>query len=329
MPPMNRDVQIKLFTILVIASVFSGTMVYTNGQKASTKESFRGFHFIYKVTVPRVSGVEGLTQIWIPVPQDNEFQEVTNLDVWSPHNYTIGYDPIYNNKMVHVVASQPIEEFTVSFSFDIKRKEAGALMENLSSSNRNLFLRPVSRVPRNVRFEEIANTVITLGSTKENGRALYDHTLNRMAYDKSGSGWGRGDAIYACDVGKGNCTDFHSLFNAIARTAGIPSRFKIGFPIPNESFGDIPGYHCWTEFYTTEDGWIPVDISGADKNPELSDYLFGNLDYNRVLFSVGRDIELVPKSANGPVNFFIYPIMEVSGVRSNNFTQSFYFENIE
>ena len=72
-----------------------------------------------------------------------------------------------------------------------------------------------------------------------------------------------------------------------------------------------------------------MDISEADKNPELSDYLFGNLDYNRVLFSVGRDIELVPKSANGPVNFFIYPIMEVSGVRSNNFTQSFYFENIE
>ncbi len=59
------------------------------------------------------------------------------------------------------------------------------------------------------------------------------------------------------------------------------------------------------------------------------DYLFGNLDHDRVLFSIGRDIELVPKSANGPVNFFIYPIMEVGGVRSSNYIQSFYFENIE
>ena len=329
MPLMKTENQIKLFAILVTVVVFGGMMVSAGCQEAYTKENTREFHFIYKITVPPVASLEGITQIWLPVPQENEFQEVANLDIQSPHKYTIGFDPIYNNKIVHITAPQATGAFAVSLSFDIKRKETGALMENISSSRRNLFLQPVSHVPRNIRFEEIADEVITFGSTKENGRALYDHTLSRMSYDRSGSGWGRGDAIYACDVGKGNCTDFHSFFNAVARTAGIPARFKIGFPIPDESFGVISGYHCWTEFYSTEEGWIPVDISKADKSPELVDYLFGNLDHDRVLFSIGRDIELVPKSANGPVNFFIYPIMEVGGVRSSNYIQSFYFENIE
>jgi hypothetical protein len=30
-------------------------------------------------------------------------------------------------------------------------------------------------------------------------------------------------------------------------------------------------------------------------------------------FSSGRDIELVPKSESGPLNFFIYPHVEVDG----------------
>lgn len=39
----------------------------------------------------------------------------------------------------------------------------------------------------------------------EQGRALYDHVLGRLKHDKSGSGWGRGDAQYACDARAGNC----------------------------------------------------------------------------------------------------------------------------
>src|SRR5260370_352374 len=43
-------------------------------------------------------------------------------------------------------------------------------------------------------------------------RAIYDYVIATMRYDKSGSGWGNGDAIWACTAKRGNCTDFHSLF---------------------------------------------------------------------------------------------------------------------
>ena len=45
----------------------------------------------------------------------------------------------------------------------------------------------------------------------------------------------------------------------------------------------------------------------------MKDYYFGNLTADRVLFSTGRDLELVPKATQAPLNFFIYPHIEVGG----------------
>jgi transglutaminase-like putative cysteine protease len=114
-------------------------------------------------------------------------------------------------------------------------------------------------------------------------------------------------------LGKGNCTDFHSLFISMARSVGIPARFVIGAPIPQGPEGTIAGYHCWAEFYSPQAGWVPVDASEAWKHPRLREYYFGTLDPNKLLISVGRNIQLVPAQAGPPVNFFIYPYVEVDG----------------
>jgi len=45
----------------------------------------------------------------------------------------------------------------------------------------------------------------------------------------------------------------------------------------------------------------------------MKDYYFGNLTENRVAFSVGRDIELVPRQNGKPLNYFVYPYVEVDG----------------
>jgi transglutaminase-like putative cysteine protease len=78
-----------------------------------------------------------------------------------------------------------------------------------------------------------------------------------MKYDKTGTGWGRGDAAYFCAAKKGNCTDFHGFFVGLARAAGIPARFAIGFPVPAKATeGMIGGYHSWAEFYVAEYRWM-------------------------------------------------------------------------
>jgi transglutaminase-like putative cysteine protease len=61
---------------------------------------------------------------------------------------------------------------------------------------------------------------VTQGKSQilEKARAIYDYVFATMRYDKTGTGWGRGDVLYACDAKKGNCTDFQSLFIAMARS---------------------------------------------------------------------------------------------------------------
>src|SRR5262249_59957846 len=85
-------------------------------------------------------------------------------------------------------------------------------------------------------------------------------------------------------------------------------------PLPEKrGVGEVPGYHCWAFFHPKGKGWVPVDISEANKNPKMQDYYFGNLTEDRVTFSTGRDLELTPKQEGEPLNFFVYPYVEVGG----------------
>ena len=114
------------------------------------------------------------------------------------------------------------------------------------------------------------------------------------------------------------------------RGEGIPARFVMGFPVPN-SPGEreaIGGYHCSAYFWTADDGWVPVDISEADKDPKKAKYFFGNLDENRVVYTVGRDLVLPPGQQNGPINFFIYPYVEVDGKKWPHIDRRFSYSDL-
>jgi len=112
----------------------------------------------------------------------------------------------------------------------------------------------------------------------------------------------------------------------MARSQGIPARFEIGFPLPPDRHtGEIAGYHCWSDFYVDGKGWIPVDISEAWKHPEKRDYFFGSHDANRIQFSMGRDLRLNPSQEGKPLNYFVYPYVEVDGREFPNVSLAFSF----
>ena len=127
------------------------------------------------------------------------------------------------------------------------------------------FLQPDRLVPIDGVIENISQQE-TQGVTAplDKARHIYNYVIATMHYDHNGTGWGHGDAVWACDSKHGNCTDFHSLFIGMARAAGIPARFEIGFPLPtNAHDGAITSYHCWAQFYVQGIGWIPIDASEA------------------------------------------------------------------
>ena len=185
-------------------------------------------------------------------------------------------------------------------------------------------------VPVTGRLSDIAaKQVQDHTGTMDRALALYDYVFNTMRYDKSGTGWGRGDAEWACDSKRGNCTDFHSVFISMARSQGIPARFEIGFPLPaGKKSGEIAGYHCWAEFYDSHYGWVPVDISEARKDASKKAYFFGAHDANRMQFAMGRDLVLNPPQTGEPLNYFVYPYVEVNGKAWDNVSNHFSFADL-
>jgi len=291
--------------------------------------------FTYDVVVHDIPASAKVIDLWIPTPPETEGQEVLSLSVAAATNGAFLKERTYGNRVWHGRFDRPADgTIRATLTVELIRSDRTGLLADQPQSHgphipTRRFLQASRLVPLTRRFSQIAEKAIGANPTPiAQARALYNYVLNRMTYDKSGQRWGRGDAVYACDVGKGNCSDFHSLFIALSRSAGIPSRFWIGFPLPPErGRSEISGYHCWAEFYVAGTGWVPVDISEADKHPQKQEYFFGNLDENRIAFTLGRDLVLPPAQEGPPLNFFIYPYAEVDGQPWDNINRHFTVED--
>jgi transglutaminase-like putative cysteine protease len=300
----------------------------------SFAQQSRHFTFDYAFTVKNLPAGKKI-RIWMPAAQSDAYQEVKlvsakgDLPLKKTRESKFGDESYYAETSA---SNQPELHFDVEY--DVVRHERTALSEmphvipaSLSSKERTEDLQPDTLVPITGIPADLAIKV-TQGKTGpiDKARAIYDYVFTTLRYDKTGTGWGRGDVLYACDAKKGNCTDFHSLFIAMARSQGIPARFEIGFPLPPDKHSsEIAGYHCWSDFYVNGKGWIPVDISEAWKHPEKRDYFFGSHDVNRVQFSIGRDLRLNPAQDGKPLNFFVYPYVEVAGQEYPNVSLAFSF----
>jgi transglutaminase-like putative cysteine protease len=266
------------------------------------------FEFIYRFTLPKI---EARAQVWLPLAKTDVFQTVTIERLSVPTDWKKVEDRDYKNEILILKPGPSASEKSIEIRYRVRRIEKGSYGV---SGDAKRFLHPERLVPINETFKSIATEVTTgKADDMERGRALYEHVLGRMKYDKSGIGWGRGDAVYACNFRTGNCSDFHSYFIALLRSIGIPARFAIGFTIPaDKDEGKIAGYHCWAEFSNGEK-WVPVDISEASKNPKLSNYYFGHNPANRFEISQGRDLVTDPPPESGPINFLVFPLIEIDG----------------
>jgi transglutaminase-like putative cysteine protease len=314
----------------------------TPGLALDASESQRSFSFTYQVHVPANADAKS-THLWIPLPQNDAFQSVSNLKIESSVPHSEGRDPEYQNRFAvfSPSAAQASAGYDVTLLFNATRREHSVdihspALQNASSvspSNDPLlkrYLEPDKLVPLGGTIAELSKQQ-TAGDTTplQKARHIYDYVLATMRYDKTGEGWGRGDAVWACTSKHGNCTDFHSLFIGMMRSAGIPARFEIGFPLPEgKTEGDISGYHCWAEFYLNGIGWIPVDASEAWKNPSKRDYFFGAHDDNRVFFTYGRDLVLSSEQKGPALNYFIYPYAESDGQPVKGLTTHFAFRDL-
>ena len=292
-----------------------GVWVHVEADDASrellgVKEGDDAFEFTYQATLPTMAEP---AKMWIPIPTDDQFQEITMNRIEIPGEHQILTEEKFGNQILYVELQPEDSGKTMVLHFDVKRQEKAVFVDDTKPE---LYLLAETMVPLNEKFKTIARNALKdkNGGDLVRARALYDHTIDSMKYAKFGSGWGQGNANFACDSARGNCTDYHSYFIALCRASNIPARFAIGAAVPSSrDNGGVNGYHCWAEFYA-EGKWWPVDISEADKYAALATYYFGHNPANRVEFSRGRDLIVEPGPESGPINFLAYPLLEVGGV---------------
>lgn len=296
----------------------------------------------YDVTIPELKDTSDPVHVWLPLPAGTPHQEVLAIQSRATMPVEVRYDAVYGNAVLHAVSSGSGEgsahvgyravvqrrEWRVDLTtprFDAFPQDAQLLQAQLASTRKVRFVPEVLAAAEEIRRSHRGALQIA--------RAAYEHVLATMTYDKSGEGWGTGDTEWACSVGRGNCTDFHTLFLAILRCCNVACEFEIGASFPTGlAGGDIThfkcGYHCWTRFFAPGVGWVPADVSEASRHPEKRDYFFGAIDADRVLLSTGRDIEMVPPSKGGPENFFTEPRIERASGRSVAYEKRLEFSSL-
>jgi transglutaminase-like putative cysteine protease len=262
----------------------------------------------------------------VPLAAENAHQMIHGEEISASIDGVIETEDAYGNRYWHGSIEHSMgEPIRISVRTLVERNTTKVALPTTSRalSKAELrkfesFLGPNSRVVVDdpilepIRAEIRAR--VGTGDPARTSRAIYDWVVENVEYKKVGTGWGNGDTYWACIERFGNCTDFHALFISLARSEGIPARFEIGFRIPSDRrTGKIDGYHCWVEFYLPEIGWIPIDASEAFKNPDKQDFFFGTHTKDRIHFTTGRDLELGRDHLTTPLNYFVYPHVEVSG----------------
>jgi len=329
MPVMLRR---YLLALLFVLSSLSASA-------AAPKE--RHFTFHYSFTVKSVTPGDRV-RVWIPLAHPDGSQDVKVVSQTGDLPLKQVRQPEYGNQVLYAETAKADKgEYKFSVDYEVVRREHVVLVNGKPTPDLKADSAPKVELARFVEADRLVPVTglpaqlaaeQTKGATTqiEKAKDIYEYVFRTMKYDKTGTGWGHGDTLWACDSKHGNCTDFHSVFISMARSQKIPARFQIGFPLPaDKTTAEIPGYHCWAEFYLDSIGWVPVDISEAWKHQEKHDYFFGAHDVNRVQFTQGRDLKLSPAQDGAPLNYFVYPYVEVAGKEYPNVSIAFSFAEVE
>lgn len=333
---------------------------------AMTPDSGR-FRVEHVLTVPVPAGSRRV-EVWMPLPRVEATQDTTDLVVEAPEGWRETSDA-NGNRYVYAKVEDRSGEVALRTSYVVTRREVNADVDAAKTrphdaAERTALAEHLAPNRHIVVDDEIKALAARIRGDETNpvrvARLLYDWTLENVEYwVKDPSKWKAspvGSSQYCLTNRTGNCTDFHSLWIALARASGIPTRIVYGslFKPALDGQDRDASYHCWPEFHAPGLGWIPHDVAIADifaepialdanntekvtlttangyagASREWVDYYFGNLDARRVSWTVGRDLTLSPPQSAGPVNANAKGYVEIDGAEFAGFQRKMTFHEL-
>ena len=93
-------------------------------------------------------------------------------------------------------------------------------------------------------------------------RRILEYIGEKVEYERAGR-WDTAPNVL--ERGTGSCSEYSFVFMAMARGAGLPTRFCAGIVERGDEASMDDAFHRWVEVYLPNYGWIPVDADAGDK----------------------------------------------------------------
>ncbi len=270
-------------------------------------------------------------QLWIPYPVTDADQNIAKVKISGNFVESAVYtDKVFKTPMLYARWDKNAASRNLTFSFHAEREEV--IRRDFPSheaawdpGDYALYLAPTRLGPLDGEVKKLADK-ITKGKqgVLAKAKAIYDWTVENTYRNPDTRGCGMGDVFRLLQDPGGKCADISSIYVALARAAGVPSREVFGIRMGKKASQDITTWqHCWAEFYLPGYGWVPVDPADvrkmmlveklpldAPKTMESRQYFWGGIDAYRVKLGEGRDLVLNPPRQGEPVNYLMYPFAQ-------------------
>jgi len=273
-----------------------------------------------------------VVQLWIPYPVTDADQNISKVRISGNYAESAVYtDSVHKTPMLYVRWDKEATSRKLCFSLHADRNEVilrdfPAQEAAWDPADYALYLAPTALAPAKKQITELAQK-ITRGKkgVLAKARAIYDWTVENTYRNPDTRGCGKGDLCQLLKDPGGKCADISSIYVALARAAGVPTREVFGIRMGKKSSQDVSGWqHCWAEFFLPGYGWVPVDPADVRKkmlveklaltDPKTKvyrEYFWGGIDPYRIKLSEGRDLTLNPVQHGDPVNYLMYPFAQV------------------
>lgn len=275
-------------------------------------------------------------ELWLPYPLSDANQTITDVDIKS-NGAKIGVesDPKAGAVYLHATWTKPAETptLTMSFKLDSHYSKKAELKETKDAFPSEVlkYLDATPSLPIDKGFcADASMEFLNKKTVLEKAQGIYRWVLENTFRDESvkeGCGLGLPERTISEKKGGGKCADISSVFVALARASGIPTRDVYGLRVDPAKSGEITGnYHCWTEFYLPGTGWVMADpadvrkkmlnenIEKVDDAKKWTEFFWAGDDLLRIALNRDtRETVLSEATAKAPLTYFMYPYAEIDG----------------
>jgi hypothetical protein len=226
----------------------------------------------------------------LPCPRSNDYQDISNLETDGQHKTTdkgdeyLTWNETYERgSQVNHTSKVVFDYVTYGVSVDFSRIPEIYPYDTDSEIYRNYTSSSGEYIdPMNLTIKSIASSLWAKSSdVVDYAYKCYEYVASTYRYLNPNTG------IHTLEnnlkAGGGDCGNLSAIYISLLRNRNIPSRPVVCIR-PDASF------HVWSEFYLESYGWIPVDVTYKNSDPQ-GDY-FGIYPGDGIVVSNEYDLLL-------------------------------------